>query len=603
MSEARNNNLVNGVKMLIGKRGTIPKGKFAMAAVCSRLAVLFCLFFFAASIIEAATPTSVQFTAASSDTVSASWVLDDPGAQYPLVALSLVSDFSTTVSSGTMALGAQATTYLSLNPNTTYYFKVKVSVESDASYSATISTITRIETPTDMTFEVSTAAIVALAVGAPGFTNLGEGLSATNVAIDETYAGWHTGANTWTTKANIPTSRSCLSAAAVGGKIYAIGASNTITGNKNEEYDPVANTWTTKANIPTPRGCLATAVVSGKIYAIGGGWGGGTGDENEEYDPLTNTWSTKADMPTYRSYLVAAAVGGKIYAMGGWGAVVPINKNEEYNPETDTWSTKAVLPTARRQLCAATLDGKIYAVGGIGAATTGKNEEYDPANGVDGTWITKTDMPTARYDLAAAVTGGKIYALGGYFGTQKENEEYDPVTDIWVTKADMPTARGVLAGAAVGGKIYTLQTAINEEYDPGIAQRFTGLIPNTEYDFKAKARNMAGTETAESVIVSTYTLAYSSGPASFPGIYPSSITVAWSTGSALGGYNGPGATYFVQASNLANFSTIAGSSQTANIFATVEGLYPPTTFFFRIKAMNSIGVWNNYAIIGSKANG
>ncbi|MBU4209663.1 MAG: fibronectin type III domain-containing protein, partial [Proteobacteria bacterium] len=106
----------------------------------------------------------------------------------------------------------------------------------------------------------------------------------------------------------------------------------------------------------------------------------------------------------------------------------------------------------------------------------------------------------------------------------------------------------------------------------------------------------------ENLEVSTYTLAYSSGPAIFPNIYTSSITVAWSTGSALG-YNGPGLTYMVQASNFLDFSVIKGSSETLNIFATIEGLTLPTKYYFRVKAANSLGVWNDYVIVGSTRNG
>ncbi len=293
-----------------------------------------------------------------------------------------------------------------------------------------------------------------------GYCILGE----TEIAPPEyTYTGaflmaTDTGEDSWTTKAAIPSSRYQHAAAAVNGKIYAIGGSVSL--NTNEEYDPVANSWTTKASMPTGRYGHAAAAVNGKIYAIGGS-GGLTA--NEEYDPVANSWATKASMPTGRYGLAAAAVNGKIYAIGGSG---PLNTNEEYDPVANSWTTKATMPTSRGWLAAAAVNGKIYAIGGGVGLTT--NEEYDP---VANSWATKAAMPTARYWLAAAVANGKIYAIGGTGGRQK-NEEYDPVANSWATKASMPTDRYCLTAAAVNGKIYAMGGAPNfnknEEYRSGV---------------------------------------------------------------------------------------------------------------------------------------
>jgi len=276
------------------------------------------------------------------------------------------------------------------------------------------------------------------------------------------------GGNTWAAKAAMPTARYGLAAAAMNGKIYAIGGNDGGLFNANEEYDPATDTWAAKAVMPTARYWLAAAAVNGKVYAIGG-YGVGA-NVNEEYDPVTDTWATKAAMPTARYGLAAAAVGGKVYAIGGIGG--GYNANEAYDPATDTWATKAAMPTARDYLAVAVVGGKIYAIGGTGGGGN-VNEEYDPVTNI---WATKAAMPAARRYLAAAAMNGKIYAIGGFTGTAtvNANEEYDPVTNIWTTKAVMPTARVHLAAAAVGGKVYAIggQTVAggfntNEEYDPG----------------------------------------------------------------------------------------------------------------------------------------
>ena len=129
-------------------------------------------------------------------------------------------------------------------------------------------------------------------------------------------------ANTWTTKANMLTTRSGPSTSVVNGKIYVIGGVKDANGStilKVEEYDPATDTWTTKRDMQTPRSWLATCAVNGKIYAIGGGRSVlGVGLSTvEEYDPVADTWTTRTDMPTARFVFSASAINGKIYAIGG----------------------------------------------------------------------------------------------------------------------------------------------------------------------------------------------------------------------------------------------------------------------------------------------
>ncbi|UCF33493.1 MAG: hypothetical protein JSV78_14275, partial [Phycisphaerales bacterium] len=96
----------------------------------------------------------------------------------------------------------------------------------------------------------------------------------------------------WTTKPDMPTGRDKLAAASVDGKIYAIGgyASDTLELATVERYDPLVDAWTawtTKLDMPTARQGLAAAAVNGKIYAIGGVLpdSGEFAATNEEYKP------------------------------------------------------------------------------------------------------------------------------------------------------------------------------------------------------------------------------------------------------------------------------------------------------------------------------
>jgi hypothetical protein len=269
-------------------------------------------------------------------------------------------------------------------------------------------------------------------------------------------------------------------------------------------------------------------------------------------------------------------------------------------------------------LAAATVSGKIYALGGANGAnsTLSQNEEYDP---VANAWTTRSPMALARCSLAVTAVGGKIFAIGGTDAPNLVryplNEEYDPAVDGWTTRTGMPTARYDVSAAAMAGKIFLLggsdrnasYLAQNEEYDTGAASSFTALTPNTLYTFKAKARDADGNETAESPTVSTYTLAAASAPLAgtqlFSDVYPTSATVNWSSGTNAGGFNGPGATYLVQASSYPSFDAIAGSSLTANVFATVPGLTSNANYYFRVKAANSVNVWGDFFVLGFTALG
>jgi N-acetylneuraminic acid mutarotase len=180
--------------------------------------------------------------------------------------------------------------------------------------------------------------------------------------------------NTWTTKADMPTARSYLSASVVNEKIYVIGglSNQSIALPTVEMYDPETGTWEPKADMPTARMNLSTAVVDGKIYAIGGlpGTVGSAFSIVEEYDPMTDTWTQRADMPTARNGFGACVYNKQIYTIGGHrmeptGSTAGLTTVEVYDPATDTWTQKANMPTPRMGLSASEVDGVIYAVGGV----------------------------------------------------------------------------------------------------------------------------------------------------------------------------------------------------------------------------------------------
>ncbi|MDO8804059.1 MAG: hypothetical protein Q7R35_06495 [Elusimicrobiota bacterium] len=106
-------------------------GKFAVAAAC----------LLAAAVSAQATNLAPYTTRTSTGSATFTWA--NPGGNYTAV-LSTSSSFTAPISSASIALSTA--NYSSLNPNTTYYFKVKITNQPESQYSQ-ISTATWAVTP------------------------------------------------------------------------------------------------------------------------------------------------------------------------------------------------------------------------------------------------------------------------------------------------------------------------------------------------------------------------------------------------------------------------------------------------------------------------
>src|SRR5580765_2521927 len=69
--------------------------------------------------------------------------------------------------------------------------------------------------------------------------------------------------------------------------------------------------WEIRAPLPSARTEVAAAELGGKIYLMGGYEK--NGDLLEEYDPARDSWHRRASLLRPLHHLGAASVGGKIY--------------------------------------------------------------------------------------------------------------------------------------------------------------------------------------------------------------------------------------------------------------------------------------------------
>jgi energy-converting hydrogenase Eha subunit A len=283
-------------------------------------------------------------------------------------------------------------------------------------------------------------------------TAAGSGISGNPIAVHATSVAW-------LAKASMPTPREGLAVGVVNGILYAVGGYNSAVPvdvglGTVEAYDPIANSWTTKAPMPTPRSRFSVGVVNGVLYAVGGVNGTGNLGTVEAYDPVANSWTTMAPMPTPREELAVGVVNGLLYAIGGAGNNGPLATVEAYDPSTNSWTTKAPIPTPLGMLSTGVVNNLIYAVSSN--ETTGVVEVYDPASN---SWSTAASLPTSRELLSVGVVNGILYAVGGtYAGTTWVGivEAYDPVAHSWTTQPSMPTPRYGLSVGAWNGILYAL---------------------------------------------------------------------------------------------------------------------------------------------------
>jgi len=229
-----------------------------------------------------------------------------------------------------------------------------------------------------------------------------------------------------------------------------------------EIYDPLTDTWdATKKNMPTARVELCAAAVNGKIYAIGGATShtGTTLGIVEEYDPQSNNWDTnKQSMPTARMGAAYGVINNKIYVAGGAaGQNFAVSKKLEiYDPASDKWSTGADMLAGRYAANATVVNDTLYVTGGlIGSPWTGQREvqKYDP---VSDEWEFATSLNTGRVGHTADAIDGKIFVIAGDKQPPilTDVEQFDPYTNNWTVVDTIPGTLIIHSSCVYDDEIY-----------------------------------------------------------------------------------------------------------------------------------------------------
>jgi N-acetylneuraminic acid mutarotase len=251
------------------------------------------------------------------------------------------------------------------------------------------------------------------------------GYPSTRISVD-TVQVYDIKSDRWRLTTPYPTTINHASAVGLDGVLYVIGG-QTNAGGRNRKsrytsavygFDPKTGKWTARAPMPTARSAMAHAVIGGRIYVAGGR--PPRGHDFAAYDPKADKWASLADLPTARNHMAAAAIGGRLFVAGGrfgGGFRSEITAVlEVYDPKTDTWTARRPMPEARSGHNGIAAEGCFHTFGGEHptAGPSGVFPHHVAYEPNADRWTRFPDMPIPVHGVTGlAYVNGLIHLPGG----------------------------------------------------------------------------------------------------------------------------------------------------------------------------------------------
>jgi hypothetical protein len=168
-----------------------------------------------------------------------------------------------------------------------------------------------------------------------------------------------------------------------------------------------------------------------------------------------------------------------------------------------------------------------------------------------------------------------------------------PAPPTGAAALDIETSSGTWSWSAAGngaGTVYGVQlstdayaTFVQTASVTTTSAAFSGLTPNTTYQFRVRVFGVGGSTTAFSAAVSSATMP--SAPSGLaPSVFVSSMHAVWADSD-------PGTLRYSAEASSDSFATLTVTSFTANAFADLTGLAGNTTYFLRVRALGVSGAW------------
>jgi len=566
------------------------------------------------------TPSTYGYSGLAEESLSLSWLDANPSGTDYTVFLSTyagTNPYLTFKSTPAYAAG-----FIGLGPNTTYYAYLQPNyMESD------------------FTGMISTAA-VTLSSGVMentiAFTDVGPR------SVGLRYANFkNPGAvfNTpWTqeTQSALPKALYGHGSALYDGFIYAAGGHDGISFSSAVYSAPVDaagvwNSWSVAGYLPYARYGLAVVAAKGRLYALGGYNSGGAASQVWSAAISTTgalgAWRAEAALSGARYLHAAVLYKGQIYVAGGYSSgadAVVARAVLGDDGVISAWNAETSLPSPRYGHAMSVYNGVIYVSGGKDGASARSTvwTANIGAGGALGAWQTQSPLPSARYGHKTGIVDGRLVVAGGNNGSAAQVLVFgstisaDGGTGVWTMFNSLPSPRQFHTLENIGGRLcllggsdgsasyanvlvstfagteYLAEAALasgfpaiaaSSPWNPGHGWDPAGFTPDTDYYFRVKARNWAGTETAYSNYITTRTYAAVPALSSWTVVNQSSATVSWRENGNPGGVN-----YYCEISSYPGYVPLSGSLTTADNYAAFTGLTPAVTFYARVRAVDSL---------------
>jgi hypothetical protein len=185
-------------------------------------------------------------------------------------------------------------------------------------------------------------------------------------------------ADAWSARTPLPTPRAAHAMAAAGDLLFAVGGLERaflgprVTG-RTDAYDPLLDEWSPRRPLAAPRSGLRAAALAGRLYAVGGErrfllarWGAALAPDCEEHDPAADLWTPRAPLAAGRRDLALAEAGGRLWAVGGVAAEGASAAVEEYDPAAGAWRPREPLADTVAAPGAAGANGALMLVHAVG---------------------------------------------------------------------------------------------------------------------------------------------------------------------------------------------------------------------------------------------
>jgi hypothetical protein len=183
---------------------------------------------------------------------------------------------------------------------------------------------------------------------------------------------------------------------------------------------------------------------------------------------------------------------------------------------------------------------------------------------------------------------------------------------VFVSSAAVAWSSGTLAGLFnAPGARYLLEVSTSAGFESLAASSDTAqvaasalnLAADATHYFRVRSYNSDGTFdpnwlTPGSTITLPVAPGNPTGPV-FSGVSTFTLTLAWSSGTAAEGFNGPGSVYAAEISTKAGFSPVWASSATLENSALFTSTLDNSTFYARVRVLGRSGVPSADLVLGS----